>query len=104
MWYVGLFFICCFMLERDFKVKYTNYYITSCSVFITCFLYYSYTLCEFIIFDLLYIAGLPSRCCTKHVRCPVDTTISLEGWPLHGLAIMRAASLQSKAVSMSGMP
>lgn len=99
MWYVGLVFICCFMLERDFKVKYRNYYISSYSVFITCF----FTL-ELIIFDLLYIAGLPSRCCTKHVRCPVDTTISLEGWPLHGLAIMRAASLQSKAVSMSGMP
>lgn len=55
-------------------------------------------------FDLLYIAGLPSRCCTKHVRCPADTTISLEGWPLRGPAIMRAASPQSRAVSMSGMP
>lgn len=54
-------------------------------------------------FDLMYIAGLPFRCCTKHVRCPADTTIFQEGWPLHGLAIMRAASPQSRAVSMSGM-
>lgn len=87
---------------------YVNYCVSSFSAFIMCFfsvdilIVCSHTLHRSFTFDLMY-AGLPSRCCTKHVRCPADTTISQEGWPLHGLAIMRAAYPQSRVVSMSGM-
>lgn len=48
------------------------------------------------------MAGLPFRFCTKYVRCPAETTISQGEWLLLGWAIMKAASPQSRAASMSG--